>query len=145
MTRSIVVADDDQDIVTLVKAVLADAGFEVHETVGAHTLDTVAAYAPDLVMLDYNMPEMTGAQVARLLRADPAWEKVPIVMMSGVHQVEQVCSEVKADGCLAKPFAIDDLLSVVQMPVHSAHSRRSLPIRAGTAPAPSMAYLHKRP
>lgn len=140
MSKSIVVADDDQDILALLVAVLEDAGFAVTPAVGKQTVETVEEQHPDLVMLDYNMPEMDGVQVARRIRSNAATRATPIVAMSAEYQVERVCRQMGADGCLPKPFEIDDLLAVVERPDHRTH--RSRRYSAESRSAGAAVYAH---
>lgn len=119
--KHILVAEDDTDILSLVMAVLEDEGFEVQSSVGADTIESVRQRRPDVVLLDYQMPGMDGVEIARELRADPETSDIPIVAMSAAGRIAVVCNEMDANGCLGKPFDIEELVRVVDRLTHLAH------------------------
>jgi DNA-binding response OmpR family regulator len=121
MTKYILVAEDDSDISSLVRAVLEDAGFDVGVTVGSDTLKAVRARRPDLVMLDYQMPGMDGVSIAQELKSDSSTAAIPIVAMTAAGRAPYVCQEMDAQGCLGKPFDIDHLVAAVDQLVHMTH------------------------
>ena len=86
------VADDDADILALVRAVLERAGYEVVAVRdGAKALASVRERRPHLAVLDITMPELDGLEVLRRLRADPATNELPVVLLSAQAQ-EQTSS-----------------------------------------------------
>ncbi|HEV8545354.1 MAG TPA: response regulator, partial [Candidatus Limnocylindrales bacterium] len=112
----ILVVDDVQRNVRLLEAILVAAGYEVASAgSGAEALEAVDRGAPDLVLLDIRMPDMDGHEVCRRLRADPASEFLPIVMVTSVQDEERVAAlEAGADDFVAKPFDNDELLARVR-------------------------------
>jgi adenylate cyclase len=112
----ILVVDDVQRNVRLLEAILVAAGYEVASAgSGAEALEAVGRAAPDLVLLDIRMPDMDGHEVCRRLRADPASEFLPIVMVTSVEDEERVAAlEAGADDFVAKPFDNDELLARVR-------------------------------
>jgi CheY-like chemotaxis protein len=79
----IVTAEDDVDVADLISTTLTQAGHVVHVAgTGPRALQLVAERHPDLVVLDHNMPGMTGLDVARRLRADEATATLPMLMVS---------------------------------------------------------------
>jgi two-component system phosphate regulon response regulator PhoB len=121
MTKYILVAEDDSDISALVRAVLEDAGFDVGVTVGSATLSAVRDRRPDLVMLDYQMPGMDGVRIARELKSDAATSTIPIVALTAAGRAATVCQEMDAQGCLGKPFEVDNLVAAVDKLIHLTH------------------------
>jgi two-component system phosphate regulon response regulator PhoB len=108
----IVVADDDSDILRLIERRLSRRGYEVvTATDGAAAVDAVAAHAPDAVVVDWLMPTMTGSEVCRVLKANPATASIPIVLLTAkattVDMEEGLASG--ADAYLTKPFELGDL------------------------------------
>jgi CheY-like chemotaxis protein len=112
----ILVVDDVQRNVRLLEAILVAAGYEVASAgSGAEALEAVGRGAPDLVLLDIRMPDMDGHEVCRRLRADPASEFLPIVMVTSAEDEERVAAlEAGADDFVAKPFDNDELLARVR-------------------------------
>jgi two-component system, OmpR family, response regulator MtrA len=111
--RSLVlIADDDEDILSLVKAVLERSGHEVvAASDGAEALASVRARKPDLVVLDIAMPEVDGLEVLRRLRADPTTSELPVVLLSARAQEADVERgfAIGASAYLKKPFSPREL------------------------------------
>ena len=107
----ILVVDDD-DIRELVALVLADEGYEVATAPdGRQALDLIARQPPCLVLLDLNLPVMSGWEVhAHLRQAAPA---LPVVYMTAGGIAREEARRHAAAGYLAKPFDLTDLLATV--------------------------------
>jgi CheY-like chemotaxis protein len=121
MSKYVLVSEDDSDILTMVLAVLEDSGYTVGSAVGADTLEAVRTHRPDIILLDYQMPGMDGVRIARELRGDPETTDIPIIAMTAAGRAPMVCQEMDANGCLGKPFDIDELVEVVDSYVHTTH------------------------
>jgi len=112
---SVLVVDDDPEIVRLLVDLLREEG---HTVRGAHSLREALARAgsapPDVALLDVSLPgEGLAAGLARL-RARPGWERVPVVLCSGQERLEALARAVGAAGALRKPFNLDDVLDLVE-------------------------------
>ncbi|BAL26692.1 two-component system response regulator [Azoarcus sp. KH32C] len=82
---SVLIVDDDPRNRKLIETLLRVDGFEVKSAdSGAAALAAVAAELPDLILLDLMMPDMDGFEVVRRLKADPAANRVPIVMVTAL-------------------------------------------------------------
>jgi two-component system response regulator MtrA len=113
----ILVADDDADIVTLVRIRLEAAGFRVVTAAnGDRAVEAARREKPNLAILDAMMPGLDGYGVLGALRADPELADVPVVMLSARVHADDVGRglEAGADEYLAKPFRADRLLEVVR-------------------------------
>lgn len=121
MEQFILVAEDDSDVLGLVQDVLEDAGYEVGSAVGGCTVSEATARKPDLILLDYQMPGMDGVSVAEALHADPDTRSIPIIAMTAAGNASMICRKMDANGCLGKPFDIDELLEVVSRLLHTTH------------------------
>lgn len=110
----VLVVDDDRGIREFVRTVLADEGYAVSEaTDGQEALERVEAQRPDVILLDMRMPVMDGWEFARTYRQRPG-PHAPIVIVTAALDVAKDAKEIGADGFLAKPFQLDDLLDLVQ-------------------------------
>ena len=113
MSTTVIVADDDQDIRSLVSIAVGKAGLELLASVGdgAQALAAIQKYQPDLAILDVSMPEMTGLEVCRAVRGDSAIGDVRILLLSASvdEQSQSVGIEAGADYFLAKPFSPREL------------------------------------
>ena len=112
---TLLVVDDLPQNVRLLEAVLVPRGYTVvAATSGRDALDRVASDPVELVLLDIVMPEMDGYEVCRTLRADPATQFLPVVMVTASGEHEKVAAiEAGADDFIAKPFDHAELLARV--------------------------------
>ena len=113
----VLVVDDDPAIVSTVETVLRDEGYNVSTASnGRQALTELERNLPSLVLLDMRMPVMDGWAFAAEVRERGV--EVPIVVMTAAQDARRWANEIAADGFVAKPFDIDDLLEMV-----SAHRR----------------------
>lgn len=111
--NSVLVVDDDTSILDTVSSILSGEGYEVvSAATGKEALAAVARKQPQLILLDMRMPVMDGWAVARALREQGI--DVPIVVMTAAESAARWADEVGAQGYLAKPFGLDELLATVE-------------------------------
>lgn len=117
MGKHIFLVDDDPVIRALVGDYLGMSGHTVEPYAsGPECLIRLKRGTPDLVILDMQMPDMTGAEVLSKIRQNPACAKVLVLMLSGNDDTEGVTLEqynVRADTYLQKPFDMKELLQTV--------------------------------
>ena len=112
--RSILIVDDEPGTVRVLASVLEDAGYRVDQASnGRIALEMLATERPDLVLLDFLMPELDGCETLRTIRKTRAHAGLRVLMMSGVAEsiVRRRCRGY--DGFLRKPFGLDELLATV--------------------------------
>ena len=112
----ILVADDDAIVLQMVRTTLSRGGHEVLSAEDGEAALTLALVeAPQLVILDRNMPGLDGHETLRRLRADEKTSKIPVLMITGLRTEADVRLSLSlgAQGYLAKPFAPTDLISRV--------------------------------
>ena len=110
----ILVVDDDEGIREFVSLVLADEGYEVVTAPhGAAALEFVARRVPAVILLDMRMPVMDGWQFAQAYRQRPG-PHAPIIVVTAARDAGERAAEIGAEGVLAKPFRLADLLAVVE-------------------------------
>jgi DNA-binding response OmpR family regulator len=115
----ILVVDDEPMVRDTLGQVLADEGYVVDVAVdGEDALDRVRAARPDAILLDLMMPGMNGRQFLQALRNDPAYEQVPVLIMTAVHGLEVNLATIGASEVVEKPFDVDDLLNKVALAVY---------------------------
>ncbi|MEX2289250.1 MAG: EAL domain-containing protein [Mycobacteriales bacterium] len=110
----VLVVDDTADIRQLVRMSLTTGGFEVYEAAdGSAALEIARRVRPDCVVLDVHMPQLSGFQVCRALRDDPATADCTILMLTGTDRSSDKIEAFSAgaDDYLLKPFAPRDLLA----------------------------------
>lgn len=114
MSLTVVLAEDDLDIQLVARLALKRAGFIVRVVNnGQEALDAVKEQAPDVILLDWMMPELDGPETCRRLKADPSTSSIPIVFLTAKSQEAEIQRGLSlgAAGYVTKPF---DALSLGQ-------------------------------
>lgn len=117
MTKSILVVDDEPNIVLSLEFLMKQAGFEVriaHD--GEAALSAIAEKKPDLVLLDVMIPKRDGYDICQTIRANPAWKDVRIIMLTakGREVEQQKGLALGADAYITKPFSTRELTQRVK-------------------------------
>jgi DNA-binding response OmpR family regulator len=113
----VVVADDDEDILMLVRATLTRAGYEVVVARdGAAALALLGERRPAAAVLDIAMPEVDGLEVLARIRADPATAELPVILLSARAQESDVAHgyELGASTYIRKPFSPHELSAALE-------------------------------
>lgn len=106
--RRVLVVDDDRDLCDLLADFLAEEGYDVTRAyAGQDAIDAARANAPDAVLLDLMLPDVSGIVVGQALRGSPVTQNVPIVVISGDRAaLARSTLELRADAFLEKPFSL---------------------------------------
>jgi DNA-binding response OmpR family regulator len=124
---TVLVADDDPDIIRFVEVNLRLEGFQVGTARnGAQALDKALDLQPDLVLLDVRMPVINGYDVCTRLRADPRTAAIPVILLTANLPTPadyQRAREVDADDFVVKPFDPGDLMARVRALVQAGRRR----------------------
>ena len=112
MQREITILEDDRDIREIFTYLFTSEGYKVNG------FDSVSAFLnypthPDIFLLDVMLPDGSGLDVCRDLKANPGYSSTPIIMMSAHLEKANMVGHCKAEEFLEKPFDIDLLLSHV--------------------------------
>jgi two-component system cell cycle response regulator len=110
----VLVVDDDEGIVTFVIDLLASEGHEARGALGEAALRLAADWRPEVILLDLMMPGIDGFAFHQRLLADPRTRSIPVVVMSADYLLREHRARLLAQGFLAKPFDIVDLLDWVE-------------------------------
>jgi CheY-like chemotaxis protein len=120
MPKTVLVVDDEPDVVVYLSALLRDSGYqtlEAHD--GEQAMEHIRAGQPDLVTLDISMPEMSGVKTYRALKDDQSLSRIPVVIVTGLsHDFKQFISTRRhvppPEGYLEKPIDAGSLLAEVK-------------------------------
>ena len=112
--KTILVVEDDESVRLMVQSVLEDAGYRVVTAVnGRLGLASVALIHIDLIICDIMMPTLDGRKMCHIIRANPRYETMPIILMSAASEQEQIRRQFPYATFLGKPFTIETLLENV--------------------------------
>jgi two-component system KDP operon response regulator KdpE len=120
--QRILVVDDEAQITRVLRRSLATHGYEVQTTAnGEEALSVFNQWTPDLVVTDLSMPEMSGLELCRRLRAI---SRVPIIVLSvkGEERTKVEALDAGADDYVTKPFGMDELLARVRAALRRAQA-----------------------
>ncbi|KKL21960.1 hypothetical protein LCGC14_2440220 [marine sediment metagenome] len=118
MPASILVVDDEPNIVLSLEFIMQNEGYDVRIAKdGEEALQAIKEKVPDLVLLDIMMPAMSGYEVCQRIRANPEWKDIRIVMLTakGREVDQEKGMAMGADDYITKPFATRDLIARVKM------------------------------
>lgn len=124
--RTVVVIEDDPEMIELVKLILAKDGFDVMGANNGHDgLATIEEYHPDAVLLDLMMPDMDGWEVYQSMKAQDSMKSIPVIIITAKAQsIDKVLGLhiAKVDDYITKPFSPSELLNSVRKVIANAQS-----------------------
>ncbi len=117
MKKRVMIVDDEPEVLAMMENILMDEGFELIKVSNATEVGLRAAQlSPDLILLDFLMPEINGFEVSKALRNNELTRSIPIMAVTCLTKEQDLerIFECGADEYLAKPFRIDQLLEKVR-------------------------------
>ncbi|MDO9197551.1 response regulator transcription factor [Rhodoferax sp.] len=117
MSKRILIADDEPNIVVSLEFLMKREGFEVQVAAdGEAALQAIATQVPDLVLLDIMLPKKDGFEVCQQIRANPEWQSLKVVMLTAKGRDTEVSKGLAlgADAYMTKPFSTRDLVAQVR-------------------------------
>ncbi len=125
---TILVVEDERDLLTLLEFNLRKEGFEtVLASSGQEALQQLRRRPPDLVLLDLMLPDMSGTEVCRRLKSDPRTQGIPVIVLTAQgEELDRVVGfELGADDYVVKPFSVRELLLRVRAVLRRAGQQGS--------------------
>lgn len=117
MSKRILIADDEPNIVVSLEFLMKREGFDVEVAMdGEAALQAIAAQLPDLILLDIMLPKKDGFEVCQQIRANPQWQSLKVVMLTAKGRDTEVSKGLAlgADAYMTKPFSTRDLVAQVR-------------------------------
>jgi len=112
--QHILLIDDFKDNRDLYKFFLSQRGFRVTlASTAQEALDNIFELQPDLVVMDYSLPGISGWDATRRIKADERTKHIPVVMLSG-YDLSSLKSSIGCEGFLVKPCLPDELIAEIQ-------------------------------
>ena len=114
MKKHIIIFEDDRDILDMMDMILADEGYQITACDNLIDNETIVNFKPSLILLDNKMGDGYGNTLCLAIKSDPLTKHIPVVMVSGTVSLHLIAERCKADGFLAKPFDLNELLDIVK-------------------------------
>ena len=116
----VLVADDDNDLLQLVKMQLQHAGFAVQLSPNGRGITNMATEThPDIILLDITMDGISGGDICKKLKSDTMTSDIPIIMFSANDNIEQVVRNCGANDFVRKPFNVAEITEKIRHYVHA--------------------------
>jgi len=114
-TKRILIVDDDEGILEALKETVSMMGYEVEtRTKGAGMIEFIVEYKPDVIILDLLLAGESGEEIVGKLKKDEKTKAIPVVLFSAFPDADKLAQKCGADGFLAKPFNVIDLLDTIE-------------------------------
>ncbi len=116
MSKKILIVEDNQLNMKLFRDLLEAAGYQTVRTAdGRHVLDLARRESPDLILMDIQLPEVSGLDVTRMLKTDSEVRHIPVVAVTALAMKgdEEKILDVGCDGYIAKPIAVADFMRAI--------------------------------
>ena len=113
MSANIIIVEDEKALVTLLKYNLSKEGFKIKEAeTGQEGLQLIKRELPDLVILDWMLPDFSGIEVCRLIKRDNKLKSIPVIMLTAKSEIEDKVRglEMGVDDYITKPFNNKELI-----------------------------------
>jgi len=123
-SEKILIVDDDEDVLLIVQTILDNAGYTaIVARNGREGVEKAIGSAPDLILLDVMMPELSGWEVCTTLKSAPETRQIPIAMLTVKSEIRDLITgmQVGADDYITKPFTRKKLLSTVRRLLDAKH------------------------
>jgi CheY-like chemotaxis protein len=116
MENRVLVVDDNEFMLTVMKQILSGDGYQVKTLAQAEGLfESIKAYQPNLIILDAQLPDADGRELCRRIKLSSGMEDIRVVMCSGLDDIDDCYNqEGPPDGILHKPFDIYQLINLVE-------------------------------
>lgn len=122
--KKVLIVDDDAEIVELISEVLIrDGRFEIRTASSGYEAGIATQqFKPDLILLDYMLPDVNGNVVCQTIKKNPEFENTKVIIVSGVIRQEEIDQLLKsgAEGFVKKPFAIEELIGKMAISLQMA-------------------------
>lgn len=128
----VMIVDDDPQIARYHQAILNHGNMEtIIVPRAAETLNQLADFRPELILMDYYMPEIDGRELAAAIRQEPAYDSIPIVFLSAEddRDMQQKVMRIGGDDFLTKPIRPDHLISAVLLRARRFRTLRAMMVR----------------
>ena len=120
----ILIVDDDPDISDLLVSTLQDEFDITTADCGKAALTSLKQSKPNLIVLDYMLPDIIGPEICKIIRKDPLLFNIPVLMLTGKGEIDDKVDglEAGADDYMLKPFSPQELIARIRMLIRRSHA-----------------------
>ncbi|MFH1504885.1 MAG: response regulator [Candidatus Omnitrophota bacterium] len=120
----ILLVDDDPDILELLESTLEGEFSLITASRGSEALEKLKSENPNLLVLDYVLPDLKGPEICKRIRKDPLFLNTPVLMLTGKGEIEDKVHglESGADDYMLKPFSPQELIARIRMLIRRSHA-----------------------
>ena len=113
--KSILIYEDDQEILFLCKKLLSKNNYRV-ETLSRceNVIADIDRIKPNLILMDLWIPEIGGEKAISMIKENPATRHIPVLLFSANAEIKEICKKINADGYIKKPFDIHTLKETIE-------------------------------
>jgi len=114
MSKRILLLEDEKEILELIQEILEEEGYNVIAFSHYESVEDIMDFSPQLILLDIRLSNGYGHLLCEDLKSNPKTSHIPVILVSGANNLEKIAADYKADGFLAKPFDMEDLIKMVK-------------------------------
>ncbi len=115
MKKTVLIFDDDVNILELCSIILTECGYHVETSETSHDIiEKVSAIKPDAILMDNWIPEIGGIEATRLLKNNEEFKNIPVIYFSANNDIQILTKQAGADAHIAKPFDLEELENLMK-------------------------------
>lgn len=113
--KKVLIFDDNEELLELCTLILEDIGYKIRTSPTSNNVEQqVSEFMPDIIFMDNWLPDISGINATKILKANASLQHIPIIYFSANNNVSELAKEAGADSFLAKPFDISALEKMVE-------------------------------
>ncbi|MEP6949184.1 MAG: response regulator [Ginsengibacter sp.] len=103
--KCILIYDDEPEILFLCKVILSNSPYRVETLLRCdNVINDIARIQPDIILMDLSIPEIGGEKAINIIKANPATQHIPIIIVSANREIKEIYKKTKAEDYIEKPF-----------------------------------------
>lgn len=115
MKKTVLICDDDKDILNVCRIILERENYHVKTYTDCESvLSEIKAVEPDVILMDIWVPAMGGEALTRLIKEDEATKHISVILFSANDEIKKITERVQADGYIHKPFDVKTLVKIIE-------------------------------
>ncbi|ARS40401.1 response regulator [Sphingobacteriaceae bacterium GW460-11-11-14-LB5] len=119
--KTVLIFDDDPDLLNIFNFLFEEDGWQVHSFQNCdHVVEMAVKHRPLLILMDNWIPSIGGIKATQLLKSNEELKNIPVIYVSANNDVKALSEKAGADGFIAKPFDLDELLKLASALVNKS-------------------------